>query len=192
MADPDSAETTDLAHRLQFKFVDVRVRWCVGVHELNEPTVKDFVLRTVCESDIAALQEIARQAHQDSRFFFDTNFSRTRAEDLFAAWIAKDYAGRADKVFTLEYGNSRPLGYVTCILNKGSRVGEIGLVGVAADFRRKGAGTTLISSALEWFQAAGAQKVFVVTQMRNIAAHRLYQASGFRIESVKVWYHRWF
>jgi dTDP-4-amino-4,6-dideoxy-D-galactose acyltransferase len=191
LANPDSAQTADLAHKLDFKFVDVRVQLCAEVNTSSTPRLKEFVLRTVRASDIAALKVIAREAHQDSRFFFDTNFPRARAEDLFATWIAKDCAGRADKVLTVECGNGKPLGYITCNLSKDSRTGQIGLVGVAVGFRGKGAGKTLISGALEWFHSVGAQKVFVVTQTRNVAAQRLYQAAGFRIESVKVWYHHW-
>jgi dTDP-4-amino-4,6-dideoxy-D-galactose acyltransferase len=192
LANPDSAQTADLAHKLDFKFVDVRVQLCLGVSMLSTPKVYEFALRTARPPDIAALQAIARQAHHDSRFFFDTNFPRERAEDLFATWIAKDCQGRADKVLTAECKNGGPLGYISCNLNKDSHTGQIGLVGVAAGSRGKGLGKALISGALEWFRSASAQKVSVVTQLRNIAAQRLYLAAGFRMESIMVWYHRWF
>lgn len=192
LANPNSAQTADLAQRLDFKFVDVRVQLSLGVNVPSNPKIKEFVLRTVRAPDIAVLQAIAREAHQDSRFFFDTNFPKERAEDLFATWIAKDCEGRADKVLTAESGNGGPLGYITCNLNKDSRIGRIGLVGVAAESRGKGVGKMLISEALEWFRSVGAQKISVVTQMRNLAAQRLYQAAGFRTENVMVWYHRWF
>ncbi|PYL79693.1 MAG: hypothetical protein DMF21_11780 [Verrucomicrobia bacterium] len=106
--------------------------------------------------------------------------------------MAKDCAGRADKVLTVERGSSGPLGYITCNLSKDSNTGRIGLVGVASEFRGKGVGKTLICGALQWFCSVGAQKIAVVTQMRNVAAQRLYQRAGFRTESVRVWYHRWF
>lgn len=192
LADPNSAETAEWAHRLDFKFVDVRVELSLGVGVPNMPGVQELALRTAQASDIAALQMIAREAHQDSRFFFDTNFPRARAEELFATWILKDCEGRADKVFIAARKNSEPLGYITCNLSKDSHNGRIGLVGVAAECRGGGLGKMLVSQALEWFRSVGAQKVFVVTQTRNIAAQRLYQAAGFRTDSVKVWYHRWF
>ena len=192
LANPNSAETADLAQRFGFKFVDVRIQLSLGVSVPSTPKVRKFVLRPVRAPDVAALQAIAREAHQDSRFFFDTNFPRERAEGLFATWIAKDCEGRADKVLTAESGNGGPLGYITCNLGKDSHTGRIGLVGVAAKSRGKGLGKMLISEALGWFRSVGVQKVSVVTQMRNVAAQRLYQAAGFRTEKVMVWYHRWF
>jgi len=192
LADPNSAETAEWAHRLDFKFVDVRVELSLGVGAPNISNVQEFALRTAQASDITALRTIAREAHQDSRFFFDTNFPRAQAEELFATWIVKDCEGRADKVFIAERKNSGPLGYITCNLSKDSQTGRISLVGVAAECRGRGLGKMLVSQALEWIRSAGAQKVFVVTQARNVAAQRLYQAAGFRTDSVKVWYHRWF
>jgi TDP-D-fucosamine acetyltransferase len=192
LADPYSTQTAGLAHRLDFKFVDVRVQLSLEIGAPNASKVQESRARTTRESDIATLRAIARGAHQDSRFFFDTNFPRARAEDLFATWIAKDCAGRADKVLTVERGSSGPLGYITCNLSKDSNTGRIGLVGVASEFRGKGVGKTLISEALQWFYSVGAQKIAVVTQMRNVAAQRVYQRAGFRTESVRVWYHRWF
>jgi RimJ/RimL family protein N-acetyltransferase len=192
LADPKSAETADAAHRLDFKFIDVRVQLSLEGHVQNGFKASEFELRPTRASDIAALQVIAREAHQDSRFFFDINFPRARAQDLFSTWIAADCKGRADKVFTVDRKSSGPLGYVTCNLNRNSDTGRIGLVGVAAEFRGKGVGKMLISGALQWFRSVGVQKVSVVTQMRNVAAQRLYQAAGFRTDSVGVWYHRWF
>ena len=192
LADANSAETADVAHRLDFKFIDVRIQLSLGTGVANMSKVQEFELRTARAPDISALQAIARDAHQDSRFFFDTNFPRTRAEDLFATWIAADCSGRADKVLVAERKRYGPVGYITCNLSKGSNTGRIGLVGIASEFRGRGAGSMLISRALQWFSSAGATKVVVVTQMRNVAAQRLYQAAGFRTESARVWYHRWF
>jgi len=191
LADANSTQTAGWAHRLDFKFVDVRVQLSLEIGAPNASKVQESRARTAQEPDIPALQAIARGAHQDSRFFFDTNFPRARAEDLFATWIAKDCAGRADKVL-VERDSRGPLGYITCNLDKDSNTGRIGLVGVASEFRGKGVGKTLICGALQWFRSVGAQKIAVITQMRNVAAQRLYQGAGFRTESVRVWYHRWF
>src|SRR5204863_107577 len=141
-----------------------------GVGAPNISNVQEFALRTAQASDITALRTIAREAHQDSRFFFDTNFPRAQAEELFATWIVKDCEGRADKVFIAERKNSGPLGYITCNLSKDSQTGRISLVGVAAESRGRGLGKMLVSQALEWIRSAGTQKVFVVTQARIVAA----------------------
>ena len=192
LADPNSPETAELAYRLGFKLVDVRLQLSIASRSCERSKPPQFALRTARPSDVFALQAIARGAHQDSRFFFDSDFQKTRAEDLFATWIATDCAGRADRVLTIEGEGGRPIGYVTCNLIKGSNTGRVGLVGVASEVRGRGFGKALVSGALEWFWSADVETVFVVTQARNVAAQRLYQTAGFRTDSVGVWYHRWF
>src|SRR5439155_6555915 len=74
LADPGSAETADVAHRLNFNMVDVRVQLNLKRCLLDATTVPGFELRTARSSDVGALQGIARGAHRDSRFFFDPHF----------------------------------------------------------------------------------------------------------------------
>jgi dTDP-4-amino-4,6-dideoxy-D-galactose acyltransferase len=192
LADASSSQTAEAAHQLGFKMVDVRIQFTLEGKRPSTAIVPEVALRTPRASDVPALEIIARGAHQDSRFFFDGCFPRTRAEDLFATWIARDCAGRADTVFAASREGSGPAGYITCNLIKDSNTGRIGLVGVSSESRGKGFGKALVSGALEWFWSLGVEKVAVVTQLRNVAAQRLYQAMGFRTEEVKVWYHRWF
>jgi ribosomal protein S18 acetylase RimI-like enzyme len=192
LADGRSSQTADVAYQLNFKMVDVRVQLSSERNVCNAAAVPEFKIRTVRTSDVTRLQAIARAAHRDSRFFFDSQFQRTRAEDLFATWIAVDCAGRADTVLTLERDGVGPVGYITCNLIKGWSAGRIGLVGVASEVRGKGLGKVLVSGAFDWFSSMGVKMVFVVSQARNVAAQRLYQAMDFRTESVKVWYHLWF
>jgi ribosomal protein S18 acetylase RimI-like enzyme len=192
LADAKSERTARIAQELGFFLVDVRMEL-----RLDDPFPKacagsDLDLRPARASDLPALQAVAREAHQDSRFFFDTRFPKARAEELFATWIAKDYAGRAEKVLVVEGRGTGPVGYITCNLINGSGTGRIGLVGVASEFRGKGLGRALLLGALEWFGSIGARRVLVVTQARNVAAQRLYQTAGFLTDSVRVWYHRWF
>jgi ribosomal protein S18 acetylase RimI-like enzyme len=193
LGDASSPQTADVAQRLNFKMVDVRVELSSDRSLSNatpHPELKK--IRTARASDVADLQAIARGAHRDSRFFFDSGFGQSRAEDLFAKWIAVDCAGRADTVLTLDRNGIGVTGYVTCNLITGQSAGRIGLVGVASDVRGKGLGKVLVSGALDWFCSAGVKMVFVVTQARNVAAQRLYQTLGFRTDNIKVWYHRWF
>jgi dTDP-4-amino-4,6-dideoxy-D-galactose acyltransferase len=192
LADASSPETADAAHELSFKMVDLRIQFVLDRKRRGTATDTKVELRAPLASDVPALERIARSAHQDSRFFFDSGFPRARAEDLFATWIASDCAGRADRVFAISGEDGEPTGYITCNLIKDSNTGRIGLVGVADDARGKGFGKALVSGALEWFWSVDVEKVAVVTQVRNVAAQRLYQAMGFRTDEVKIWYHRWF
>lgn len=65
---------------------------------------------------------------------------------------------------------------------------KIELIGVSDAARGQGVGRALVLSAIA---ASGDRDVKVVTQARNVAAMRLYEASGFKVVSADVWYHRW-
>jgi [ribosomal protein S18]-alanine N-acetyltransferase len=56
---------------------------------------------------------------------------------------------------------------------------EIENVVVAADARRRGLGTELVSSLLEQARARGARSIFLEVRESNAAARRLYTKSGF-------------
>lgn len=191
LADPRSAETAEIAHQFGFRMVDIRVQMSLKPTAQRPFTVPGFNLRSCRDSDIGVLQHIARDAHLDSRFFFDSHFPKGSAENLFARWIAADCGGRANMVLAVERDAIEVVGYVSCSLNPEFAAGRIGLVGVASAFRGMGLGRVLISGALDWFKSQTAEKVVIVTQVRNVAAQRLYEGAGFRTEDVKVWYHRW-
>ena len=65
-------------------------------------------------------------------------------------------------------------------------------MGIAPQARGQGLGLALMYTALGWFHAAGARRVQVVTQGRNLPALRLYQRGGFQVEMVQLWFHKWF
>ena len=67
-------------------------------------------VRPVQDADIEGLKAIARGAHTDSRFFFDSRFGKEHAADLFADWIATDCAGRADNVLVVDSSDSKGRG----------------------------------------------------------------------------------
>ena len=85
----------------------------------------------------------------------------------------------------------RPCGFVVCELPRPGR-GRIGLIAVARSHEGRGVGRQLVDAALRWFAEQGAEQVDVVTQQRNIAAMRFYEACGFSISRVEPWFHRWF
>lgn len=190
LADASSAETAAAAESFGFSMVDVRVELRWSNREKASNSAPPSGLRAVRDADIEALKTIAREAHTDSRFFFDSRFGKEQAGNLFATWIATDCRGRANKVLVVDAADTKAVGYVSCYSKAGSN--RISLIGVASEFRGRKLGQALVAGGLGWFRSVGAETVSVVTQMRNVAAQRLYQAAGFRTVSVMVWYHRWF
>ena len=185
LAASDCPETLSTAQRHGFEWVDLRVtceRKSTGNPESQ--SIEPVKVRPHTEADLPSLAGIARGAHTDSRFFFDTRFDRERAAELYACWIRR--ACKDDHVLVAEC-SGQPVGYLSC-----TRTGEIGLAGLAPDFQGRGIGRALLAAGLAWFAGQGIGDLRVVTQGRNVAAQRLYQSAGFRTRSVECWFHKWF
>ena len=194
LADSDHAETVRLAEDYSFRLVDIRVTLQCNIGDRQARRSNDLCqtvrVRHSRQSDIPALQAIARTSYGDSRFYFDPCFSIQSCEALYETWIKRSCEGYADVVLVAEV-NDQPVGYVSCHLITNTPCGQIGLVGVGSQARGRIVGRTLIDHSLHWFAEHGVELVSVVTQGRNIAAQRLYQHCGFLTHSVQLWYHKW-
>lgn len=191
LADCADPPTIRLAEDHGFRCVDVRVTLEnrePGRHAA--PPVFDGSIREVRPEDIAALKTIARTSFRVGRFHFDAEFSAERADALYETWVEKSCQGYADGVLVAEQ-RGEPVGFVTCHLHAGA-MGQIGLAGMRADAQGHGLGRVLVIESLDWFTAKGAERVRVVTQGRNRGAMRVYQQCGFLVDSVELFYHRWF
>lgn len=189
LADADSAETLARAHEGGFKFVDVRVDLAADLPagSIADPAVP---LRPATAADLAPLEAISRVAHQDTRFFKDTNFPAHRAADLYAEWIRRDF--RVHRILVATDADGGILGYVTCQVDPAAATGRIGLIAVAAGHRQRGLGRALVQGALAHFSRAGCRQAWVATQASNVPAQRLYQSLGFRTAETAATFHRWF
>lgn len=189
LADGEDGTTLEQAHVGGFKFVDLRVDLAVEISRVA-PALAPAVFRPARPEEIPAIESLARGAHTDTRFFKDAGFPATRAADLYARWIQRDF--REHHVFVAGGPAGAAEGYVTCQLDATRGTGRIGLIAVAEAARGRGVGRALVQGALAWFREAGCGEVFVATQGTNLAAQRLYQAFGFRTAETSVTFHRWF
>jgi ribosomal protein S18 acetylase RimI-like enzyme len=162
-----------------FRLVDERVTLAWDVHPLTDPTP---AVRPFLDADLPLLEEIARQSHQDSRFYADPAFDRASCDELYATWIRRSCQGWADSVLVV-LCDGLPSGYITCLDY------AIGLVAVAKHAQGRGLGRQLVNAAQAHFQLGGATCVTVVTQGRNRAARGLYERCGFRVADAQHWYH---
>ena len=196
LANSQSTTTTQVAENHGFNLVDIRItleRAAQAGSQLAKPPLPaGLTIRPADSKDVPALQNIARQAHTDSRFFNDAHFSRAQAQELFATWIRVECDGAAKKVLVLASAEDRPLGYVTCQAHDDGQAGQISLMAIGEQARGQGLGMSLVMAAVEWLTTQPVQTVSVVTQGRNIAAQRVYQRCGFLIQDLQLWYHKWF
>jgi len=191
LADADDAKTVRLAQQNNFIQTDVRVTFERLLTDDDRLLADsgDGMVRLGDERDLVALCKIAATCHQDSRFYFDEEFERSKCDLLYATWIENSFKGFAQAVLVVEVA-AQPVGYITCHLS-GSE-SRIGLVGIADSQKGKGLGKKLVKRFLAWSLEQGAHRATVVTQGRNTGAQRLYQRCGFLTFSFQVWYHRWF
>lgn len=185
----DAADTPSLraAEEAGFRLTDVRMTFGIELPDMFEPVPG---IDSPSPSDIASLRAIAAESHRDSRFYHDGRFDPRRCDELYATWIEKSCDGYADRVLIARDGGV-PVGYISCHLDANPAVGRIGLVAVAPSARGSGVGRRLVAGALAWFASAGRHVVTVPTQGRNVAGLRLYEALGFQVETVELWFHGW-
>lgn len=195
LACSDDSGTTILAEDHGFRLVDIRVT--LARETQNLPTAStacpgpELRVRAVRRGDLEALQSIAGESYQHSRFYYDTSFPRSLSKALYETWIRRSCEGYARIVHVVESG-SAIAGFVTCHVDEQHDTGSIGLVGVSRRMRGEGIGKVLVLEALKWFASQDIGQVSVVTQGRNIAAQRLYQRLGFLTQTVELWYHKWY
>jgi dTDP-4-amino-4,6-dideoxy-D-galactose acyltransferase len=187
LADANDFEAARLAEGAGFRLADTRMTYALSV---TADACDCVGVRLADDADIPDLRRIASTSYRSSRFYFDLYFPRHLCDELYATWIERSCRGYADAVFVVE-GDGGVEGYISCHLEAGPPHGRIGLVGVDAAARGRGVAQRLVHHACEWFKSAGVSKVSVVTQARNVEAQRVYQRSGFLVEDVGLWFHRW-
>lgn len=192
LAESNCPETIATAEQNGFGFKDLRITYewksALGARGIDPRIGERVKVRGHCEADLDRLVEIARAVHTDSRFFFDRRFDRAHAAMLYEIWIRKACA--SDHVLIGETGG-QPAGYLSCH-RSGDRSGEIGLAAVDARCHGQGIGRAMMEAALRWFAEQGVTDISVVTQGRNVAAHRFYQSAGFLTRAIECWFHKWF
>jgi dTDP-4-amino-4,6-dideoxy-D-galactose acyltransferase len=173
-----------------FRLVDLRVTLLAKLDGLALAPSQDENISLASAADIPDLRSIATHNHQDSRFYVDPHFERSKCDELYAIWIEKSVKDPSQRVFTYKpEGNA--LGYVSTYQDENGN-GFIGLVGIAKTCQGQGIGTLLTKHCLRVLQADGCKQVEVVTQGRNTKAIQLYEKCGFRLKSIQTWFHKWY
>jgi RimJ/RimL family protein N-acetyltransferase len=189
----DATASANAAEDEGFRLVDVRIELQWSATESGAVMAAELPagVRQAGAADEPSLLGLTDLAFQHSRFFHDANFSRERANELFRRWIAQDLRaeGMAERVLLAE--SDSIAGYVT--LNpEGSDGVRIGLIAIAEWARQGGVGASLLAAAQAHCRQTGRRRLVVATQLRNVAAQRLFQRCGCRTQTVGLWFHKWF
>lgn len=89
----------------------------------------------------------------------------------------KDIKMKTD-VFFLDY-NGEHIGTITAVYHRRKNIGEIHMVGIKKDFRGKGLGKILNSTALNKLKAQGVDYVYLTTDEWRASAVKSYLSAGF-------------
>ncbi len=149
-----------------------------------------FDLRLFEESDLPQVLDLARTAYTHDRFHLDSAIGQETADRVNEMWLRNSCNGQIADAVVVACAGSTVLGYVTCRIDKeatrvlGIGCGEIGMVATISQARKSGVASAATYSSLDWFASQGIEVVEVGTQLRNIAAARLYERCGFRLTAV--------
>lgn len=191
LLDADDARGAELAQADGFLLRDVRVTLerPLRAAERAASARTSMAIDRARPEQRAALEAIARDAFEHTRFIDDGGFPRERCRDLYAAFLRRGLDGDGRRMTLASAGSG---GFVVCRLDHDEGVGTIELIAVAADGRGRGLGGALVDAAVAAFADAGLDRASVATQVANVASQRVYQRAGFRTREVGLWLHRWF
>ena len=186
LIDSDRPDEAQKAEADGFRLTAVRVTLSTVLPNPLAYSPPSWKARGARPDEFGRLAAIARTAHRITRFYADPTLDDERCDDLYQRWLEQSLSGWAHAVFVV--GETE--GYVTVHIDGESS--SIGLIAVAEESRRKGFGRDLVRQALFWAHGCGATEMTVVTQGRNVAAQRVFQACGFRTTNTSLWYHKRF
>lgn len=142
----------------------------------------DIPVREGYDLDIPRCQWIASTSFVHDRFHADPQFDDALADRLKSEWVAKAFAGEADKIYVAEFKGIA--GFVFC-----NREGDETIINLIATDRRRrnqGIGRALLQKVIAEF----GPPIRAGTQRSNRPARTLYEALGFEILESKRTFHK--
>lgn len=178
-------------NKLSGKLVDLKTTFSIDLKCLDqiEFISNNNVELFTASMSVDALNNLAIQSGEYSRFAIDPNIPREKVVELYEIWIKKSICKKIAKEILIIRVDDCIAGMVT--LGEKNGCGNIGLLAVDKRFRGKQYGEELVRAAQRWFAGHGYKHVHVVTQGKNIPACKLYMKCGYSVEKIEYFYHFW-
>jgi dTDP-4-amino-4,6-dideoxy-D-galactose acyltransferase len=195
VAAPDDALSNASARQVGAWLADRKVTFCtvVPLETAGEPLSRFVRSATQLTT---ALESLALQSGEFSRFRLDPRFEPTVYARLYRQWLRNSLNHRlAQEVLIVEFpkapiqGPAQELGLLT--LGVKHQRAAIGLLAVDEPSRGQGIGQQLVKAAKQRTAAWGLQELQVVTQLDNARACTFYRRCGFQEAAVEHVYHLW-
>jgi len=142
----------------------------------------DVRIRDLREEDAEAVSLVLRKGF---RWWFD--FQRKRGKDVQWLWDAlgpdgiREGARRKsdNSKFLVAEEDGKVIGYITTSYDVGSRLGDIGIVSVDPEHHKRGIGSKLMRTALNFLKSRGVRKIWTTVSAINTPAIIYYIKNGF-------------
>lgn len=178
------------AERNGFQFIDIRMTLELSLN--NEPhrnISNRFEFGLANEVHISDLTKIGSGIYKGSRYYSDGFFCEKKVTDFFNLWIEKAVTGKFDDECFSLFERGTPI--ALCTMKSGIKnLSSIGLFGVGAKHQGNGVSKELLFQISNAMRERGRSHISVVTQGKNIAAQRAYQAAGFKTKNVELWFRK--
>lgn len=157
---------------------------CAGIEEEDNVVIWDCAKGFTDD-----LLHLALVSGKYSRFRLDDQFPVGSYERLYSRWVEQSVnRNMASEVFCYMIEDT-PRGLIT--LNRKEGSGTIGLVAIHEDFQHRGIGSTMMQHVIAYSKKKQVVKLTVATQLENNPACKLYEKSGFKVQSVTDVWHWW-
>ena len=180
----------NLAARLGFKFIRLFFELQLDINSVRLPNVEPcgYIIRSLGRDEADKLTHIQNRAFADSWGFnpntldeiaYRINLSCCTPENIIVAYLKK-----------------KPIGYCwTRIMIEenpaaGGVKGEIHMLGVDPDFRKKGIGRNILLAGLADLNSKGVTIVELTADGEEPVAMGLYESVGFKVCSRSEWYEK--
>jgi len=152
-------------------------------------TQRQSGIRIARPEHIAQLRAVASEAFSQSRFRAPW-YQPGDSGRFYAQWVENAVRGSFDHQCLLAIDEAGAMEGFVSLRELGDGEARIGLLATLPQARGKGVGKRLVQAAADWCQARRLTRLRVATQLSNLAALRLYLASGATIESTAYWLYR--
>jgi len=168
--------------------IDVRIELRVDLRRFvaSAPHERVEAVGSWGTDDRVAASALVKLLSAESRFRLDPRFA-PRVEDLYGRWLQRAFSGADNGLVWREHGEV--VGLLTYRIEGSDAWLE--LLAVSSNMRGGGIGTALTNAFLLQAQGGNSRTARVRTHLRNLAAVRVYESAGFRMERCLLVLHRW-
>jgi ribosomal protein S18 acetylase RimI-like enzyme len=151
-------------------------------------------MRAATNADAAAIRQVAIASFTDyfGHYHADPRLDNALCDAVYIDWAERSLSDTtlAQFQYVAEMDNE-VVGFVTARMVSDID-GEVVLSGVLPEARRQGIYQSFLEHGTHWCQEQGAQQVWFITQIINVAVQTVYVRLNYRLHHSEYTLHKWF